>query len=182
MLRVSTRAWNCLLGVISCGSPDLPLTLKRSAELLYGLDEPHWMVGFLQGLADHQGLDRREARRVYRRAGMARRRPSPHPLRRCHRLLLRVRSAMANPRHRTRAHATIVRTNSGSSCRWLRMIPSLGTKSAIEPVVAPHARTGLHVPQTAEQCAKRGVRPVKDRGLAQWSADRNFLAAGERLA
>lgn len=141
MLRVSTRAWNCLLGVISCGSPDLPLTLKRSAELLYGLDEPHWMVGFLQGLADHQGLDRREARRVYRRAGMARRRPSPHPLRRCHRLLLRVRSAMANPRHRTRAHATIVRTNSGSSCRWLRMIPPW----------APNLRLSLWWPRTPAQ-------------------------------
>jgi hypothetical protein len=40
----------------------------------------------------------------------------------------------------------------------------------------------LHVPQTAEQCAKRGVRPVEDRRLAQWSLDRNFLTAGERLA
>src|SRR5882762_2322226 len=26
------------------------------------------------------------------------------------------------------AHATILRTNSGSSCRWLRMILSLGTR------------------------------------------------------
>jgi hypothetical protein len=26
------------------------------------------------------------------------------------------------------AHATMLRTNSGSSCRWLRMTPSLGTK------------------------------------------------------
>ena len=29
------------------------------------------------------------------------------------------------------AHATIRRTNSGSSCRWLRMIPSLGTITAL---------------------------------------------------
>jgi hypothetical protein len=28
---------------------------------------------------------------------------------------------------RRRAHATMLRTNSGSSCRWLRVIPSLGT-------------------------------------------------------
>lgn len=47
---------------------------------------------------------------------------------------------------------------------------------------AAHAGTGLHVSETAEQCAKHGVRPVEDRRLAQWSADRNLLAAGERLA
>jgi len=35
---------------------------------------------------------------------------------------------VANLRHRASTHATILRTNSGSSCRWLRMIPSLGTK------------------------------------------------------
>jgi len=29
--------------------------------------------------------------------------------------------------HMPSVHATILRTNSGSSCRWLRMIPSLGT-------------------------------------------------------
>ena len=35
----------------------------------------------------------------------------------------------ANLRHYASAHATMLRTNNGSSCRWLRMIPSLGTKT-----------------------------------------------------
>jgi hypothetical protein len=33
--------------------------------------------------------------------------------------------------HVPRVRATILRTNSGSSCLWLRMIPSLGTNATI---------------------------------------------------
>ena len=40
-------------------------------------------------------------------------------------------------------HATKLRTNSGSSCRWLRMIPSLGTKATIFCDVLRHCTMRL---------------------------------------
>ena len=48
--------------------------------------------------------------------------------------LPRVGFAISEPSPPCQAHATILRTNSGSSCRWLRMIPSLGTNAATDPL------------------------------------------------
>jgi hypothetical protein len=49
---------------------------------------------------------------------------------------------LAKLRHLPSTHATILRTNSGSSCRWLRMIPSLGTNAAADALPERDASGG----------------------------------------
>lgn len=40
------------------------------------------------------------------------------------------------------AHATMLSTNRGSSCRWLRMIPTLGTNAATDTLPGVGLRQG----------------------------------------
>jgi hypothetical protein len=49
---------------------------------------------------------------------------------------------MAERLHGAGAHAIILRTNSGSSRRWLRMIPSLGTGAATDTLRGRGVRLG----------------------------------------
>jgi hypothetical protein len=67
------------------------------------------------------------------------------------------RHRSAAPATMSNAHATILRTSIGSSCRWLRMIPSLGTNAPTDTLPGsgcvraarrPH-QTALHQKKVA---------------------------------
>jgi hypothetical protein len=70
------------------------------------------------------------------------------------------------------AQATMLRTNSGSSCRWLHMIPSLGTNAATDTLpgsgwvrAARCARTSKWIGSPALKRGATTMLPMGSRSL-----------------
>jgi hypothetical protein len=74
------------------------------------------------------------------------------------------------------AHVTILSTNSGSSCRWLRMIPSLGTNAGTDTLpgsgcdqCAGRTRTSKRIGSSA---LTRGATTIAADGFTQLHTER----------